>query len=129
MTDERAGVLEPQVPTLRVSVRLGVSHREMRFAVPLVVIGRAGPEQAEPPQIDLSGDDSVSRRHAEIRYAHDQFWIVDRGSTNGTWLNGERLEPQQPRPLKDGDRLVIGRLSFLTIHLAGGHDADTTPPV
>jgi hypothetical protein len=119
----------PRVPALQVGIRVGVSYREMRFAIPLVVIGRAAPGQAEPPQIELSGDESVSRRHAEIRWGEGGYWIVDRGSTNGTWLNGQRLSPDQPHRLKDGDRVAVGRLSVLTIHLAGTQDAGSPPSV
>jgi len=117
MTGEKPGPEMPRVPSLRIGIRLGVAAREVRFATPLLVIGRSAPGQAEPPQIDLSGDESVSRRHAEIRWKEDGFWVVDRGSTNGTWLNGERLPADEPRRLSDGDRVAVGRLSVLTIHL------------
>jgi pSer/pThr/pTyr-binding forkhead associated (FHA) protein len=115
---ESTGGGQAPAGTLRVDVRLGTSRREMRFSSPVVTIGRADAGQPQRPDIDLSSDESVSRQHAEIRWTGDRVSIVDRGSTNGTWLNGERLSPGQPRWLKEGDRVAVGRLSVLTIHLA-----------
>lgn len=55
----------------------------------------------------LSVDEqSLSRRHARVFRQEGRFWIEDLGSTNGTFVNGERLSV--PRPLCDGDRLQIG---------------------
>lgn len=66
---------------------------------------------------DITLDDpGVSRRHAEIRVTHDGPHLVvglrDLGSTNGTFVNGERIGSQR---LTDGDRVTIGRVSF-TVH-------------
>lgn len=49
----------------------------------------------------------VSTRHAEIR-CDDACHIMDLGSKNFTFLNGERLHPGQPYDLTDGDALRIG---------------------
>jgi FHA domain/Domain of unknown function (DUF1707) len=50
-------------------------------------------------------DDTVSRRHAELR-AEDGRWIVrDLGSSNGTWVNGRRVMEAEVRP---GDVLHLG---------------------
>ena len=58
---------------------------------------------------DLVLDDTqVSREHAEIRQQGDRFSITDLGSTNGTFLNNERLQSQQPTPLSTVDALRIG---------------------
>jgi len=124
MSGEKSG---PQAGQLRLDVRVGTSRREMRFSTPVVTIGRADPAQPQPPDVDLSPDDSVSRQHAEIRWTGATASLVDKGSTNGTWLNGERLSVGQPRSLKEGDRVAVGRLSVLTVHLAGAQDADSPP--
>ncbi len=47
----------------------------------------------------------ASRRHAEIVSVHDGFLVRDLRSTNGTFVNGERIEEHQLRP---GDRIEIG---------------------
>jgi hypothetical protein len=50
-------------------------------------------------------DDSVSRRHAEVRRQGNEIVVRDLGSTNGTKVNGERVAE---RPLEDGDLLTVG---------------------
>ncbi|MDX9722990.1 MAG: FHA domain-containing protein [Myxococcota bacterium] len=50
-------------------------------------------------------DGEVSRRHAEIQYRTYRIGILDLGSTNGTFVNGERISRCD---LKDGDRVLIG---------------------
>ena len=63
------------------------------------VLGRA----ADAP-VKLE-DNSVSRRHAEVRASGDGFVLVDLGSTNGTRVNGVTITE---RPLKDGDTITVG---------------------
>jgi adenylate cyclase len=70
-------------------------------------------------------DDRVSRRHATIHAQGDrEFWLVDLGSRNGTYLNGRRVS--QPTRLRDTDRVQIGpflltfRLSTTSGEPAGG---------
>ncbi len=52
----------------------------------------------------------VSRVHAAIRRGEDTLTLVDLGSVNGTHLNGQRLIPNQPRVLRDGDEVRLGKL-------------------
>ena len=48
----------------------------------------------------------VSRRHARIVVTRDQAILEDLGSTNGTWIGGERVTT--PTPLGDGDEIRLG---------------------
>jgi NADPH-dependent 2,4-dienoyl-CoA reductase/sulfur reductase-like enzyme/pSer/pThr/pTyr-binding forkhead associated (FHA) protein len=57
---------------------------------------------------------SVSRRHAEIRYANGQYVLQDLGSTNGTFVNEMRLPPDAPYILKPNDRLRFGNVVKFT---------------
>lgn len=50
-------------------------------------------------------EDMVSRKHARIQTQGDQIWIEDLGSTNGTFVNGEKIKRAR---LKEGDRVLIG---------------------
>jgi diguanylate cyclase (GGDEF)-like protein len=54
-------------------------------------------------------DGSVSREHALIRVdPAGRCWLRDLGSTNGTFVNGHRLLPDEVRQLRDGDRIGLG---------------------
>lgn len=50
-------------------------------------------------------EDMVSRRHAKIIVTDDQIFIQDLGSTNGTFVNGEKIKRAK---LSEGDRILIG---------------------
>ena len=64
-----------------------------------IVIGRS-----RDCDIQLA-DANVSRRHAELRQEGASYWIVDLGSTNGTEVNGKRVERAK---LRDGDKITLG---------------------
>jgi pSer/pThr/pTyr-binding forkhead associated (FHA) protein len=50
-------------------------------------------------------EDMVSRKHAKITSTNGQIIIQDMGSTNGTFVNGEKIRKSR---LKEGDRILIG---------------------
>jgi hypothetical protein len=54
-------------------------------------------------------DSRVSRNHAELRYKNRRFWLIDRGSTNGTFVNNERVSEQA---LRGGDVISLGGLEL-----------------
>ena len=66
-----------------------------------LTVGRGGQND-----IALPHDDYVSARHARFEPRQDGVWIQDLGSTNGTYLNGARLE--EPRRLTPGDVVRVG---------------------
>ena len=80
-----------------------------------ITIGREDPISGIHPEIDLTpfGGESggVSRQHARLINSGGQWSIVDLGSTNYTRVDGLRIEPGAPHPLKDGARLQFGRLT------------------
>lgn len=51
---------------------------------------------------------SVSRTHCELFIQNGRMIVRDLGSSNGTWLNGKRLESNRDASVKPGDRLEIG---------------------
>jgi len=67
-------------------------------------VGR-GPDN----QIVLDGD-SVSRKHAYWERRGSQWWVIDDCSTNGTYVNDELINKEQP--LTNGDRVKVGGLIF-----------------
>jgi pSer/pThr/pTyr-binding forkhead associated (FHA) protein len=56
--------------------------------------------------VHVPGDSFVSQVHARVFSVDGQPWVEDLGSTNGTHLNGTRLE--SPVPLHRGDHLQVG---------------------
>lgn len=80
-----------------------------------LIIGRSG-------DVDMVlTEDMVSRRHAKLIVNGDQVIIQDLDSTNGTFVNGERIKRAR---LKEGDRLLIGT-SIAKIVGTGVADVDT----
>jgi pSer/pThr/pTyr-binding forkhead associated (FHA) protein len=41
--------------------------------------------------------------------------VVDSGSPNGTLVNGSEIQPGEPVPLRDGDRIQLGAWTLITI--------------
>ena len=56
--------------------------------------------------IPIATDEYASARHARFEPRQDGVWVQDLGSTNGTFLNGTRLD--RPRRLSRGDIVRIG---------------------
>lgn len=52
----------------------------------------------------------VSRLHCQLTATADALHVKDLGSTNGTFVNGTRIQAAQ---LKDGDKLAVGRLELI----------------
>lgn len=77
-------------------------------------LGRIDPREGVYPDVDLTIDlameHGVSREHACIFRRGNTVEIEDLASTNGTMLNGTRLAPYLPIPIKDGDQLQLGKL-------------------
>lgn len=55
----------------------------------------------------------VSRLHARFDFDHQQVYICDLGSTNGTYLNNYPLEPNKQTRLRAGDEINIGNVTRL----------------
>ena len=81
-----------------------------------LVIGRKDKQLETQPDVDLgpygAEEMGVSRHHLRLRADEEAVYAVDLSSGNGTSLNGARLEPEKPYPLKDGDDLRLGRLKL-----------------
>jgi dihydroxyacetone kinase DhaKLM complex PTS-EIIA-like component DhaM len=79
-----------------------------------VILGRYDGSSSPKPDLDLTPhgalEKGVSRIHAAIYRTEDTLTLVDMGSSNGTMLNGHRLVRDQPRVLRDGDEIRLGKL-------------------
>jgi pSer/pThr/pTyr-binding forkhead associated (FHA) protein len=100
---------------------LTLTIRDKSIVVPEcnhIVVGRRAPTGQAQPDIDLSPFSAeikgVSRRHLRIVHLGGTAVLVnDLYSSNGTWLNGERLKPLIEYPLNDGDLLRLGQLEIV----------------
>lgn len=81
-----------------------------------IIVGREDLVSGIFPAIDLTdhgGDEGgVSRQHARILIQGDQVSIQDLNSTNYTYVNQERLIPEQPYQLNAGDEIRLGRVKL-----------------
>lgn len=79
-----------------------------------VIVGRADDDSQTYPDIDLNPYGAlprgVSRKHALIDRKENALTITDLRSSNGTFLNGQRLQPGDSRVLRDGDEIHFGKL-------------------
>jgi FHA domain containing protein len=92
---------------LLISARGAVSGSRYLLDEDEITVGR-------DPRADILLDDStVSRQHAVFRRVNGQFFVVDAGSLNGTYVNRQRVDQAT---LKNGDEIMIGkfRLVFFT---------------
>jgi hypothetical protein len=80
----------------------------------VLTIGRAPDNQL------VMNDSQASSRHAEIRQDTQGYTITDLGSTNGTYVNEQRLVPQVPQRLQSGSIIRIGTTQY-TFQEAGSY--------
>lgn len=81
-----------------------------------VVLGRIDVTSPDMTRFDLTRygghERGVSREHAVIIYEGAKFTLTDLNSANGTFINRERMTPNVRYPIKDGDEITLGNLSF-----------------
>ncbi|TAK12094.1 MAG: FHA domain-containing protein [Anaerolineae bacterium] len=79
-------------------------------------VGRVSEGQSILPDIDLTPYDAysqgVSRLHATIKLSEDHILLIDLGSSNGTRLNNEKLQPHREYELRHGDMVALGRFKL-----------------
>ena len=79
-------------------------------------LGRSAEGQPIVPDVDLSPYNAyangVSRLHALLKLVKGQVVLVDLGSSNGTYLNGNRLSPYAEMLVNHGDIVYLGKLKI-----------------
>ncbi len=70
---------------------------------------------------------NISKRHARIVRKEGRFKIVDLKSTNGTYINGRRIEG--PYDLKEGDKIYVGDFTIELDHEGSAADDEAPPPI
>ncbi len=92
-------------PEITLSIQADQGQETIRrFSQPEIMIGR-------DPNCDLAMmDEALSAHHARLAYHHGQWWLEDLNSTNGTFLNRERLTTAAV--VITGDRFKCGNTVF-----------------
>ena len=95
------------IPTLQITPT-GTDAEMRSFDLPVVTLGRS-----DACTYTLQ-DSSISSSHARMSYHHQQWWLEDLGSTNGTLLNDRPIST--PTVVIDGDQAQCGSV-VLQIHI------------
>jgi hypothetical protein len=81
-----------------------------------LIVGRSDPQSNSYPDVDLGPygglDLGVSRRHFRLTRTGDTFYLEDLNAMNGSVVNGQRMPPYTLHPLRNGDRIVLGKLEM-----------------
>lgn len=96
-----------------------------------VLLGRVSTSKNTNPEIDLSSDPGVSRRHAQLTTDGTRWFVEDLGSSNGTFV-GPASGPLPERPiavgpkteLDDDDRLYVGAWTRVVVRRATPDEVD-----
>lgn len=100
--------------TLRIEVEGGATPIILRPKAHDMILGRRDPTTGATPEVDLTPYAGyrmgVSRKHASLRLQDNQLNLWDLGSSNGTFINGTRLHPHRPYPIRDGDEIRLGQM-------------------
>jgi pSer/pThr/pTyr-binding forkhead associated (FHA) protein len=105
--------------TANINLELFHVQTDTSFELPrnFAAIRIGKPKQQFTPDIDVSelpNSDYVSRLHAEILAEKSSYYIVDLGSSNGTYLNNVRINARERYPLNLGDKIDLGHGSKVT---------------
>jgi hypothetical protein len=116
-TDENASQSIYGTGPLAINLEIGDSKRQLQLPLNKPIhMGRLDPGASIFPEVDLTNDAGVergvSRRHARIMKREQRIYVEDLGSSNGTFINGQKLMPYFPEVLSDGDCLRLGKLEI-----------------
>jgi hypothetical protein len=95
-----------------------------------ILIGRASRSRNISPDIDLSSDTGISRRHAQLTTDGSRWWVEDLGSSNGTYVGGALdslpktpVAAGQKQEVRTGDRIYLGAWTRLVVRKAAPGEA------
>ncbi|MDQ0730166.1 FhaA domain-containing protein [Arthrobacter sp. B1I2] len=95
----------PSRPPVRLQPALDIDGQRYSLNAPSIVLGRSS-------EADIHIEDTgVSRRHLEIRTANGVTSAVDLGSTNGSYVNGQKVSGSTE--LTDGSTITMGRTKII----------------
>jgi hypothetical protein len=111
----------PEAPAIPANSWLSLHLMDSGKILPLAsrnefTLGRLSEGQPIMPDIDLTPYQAyasgVSRLHAVVKRDVNRVMVMDLGSSNGTYLNGRRLNPHTEESLNHGDIVALGKLKI-----------------
>jgi hypothetical protein len=117
------------------SIALYIAQQEQPIIVDVIsqaTLGRGAVGSDIQPTVDLNPlgayERGVSRIHVILRRKGEFLTIEDNGSSNGTWVNGKRIEPFSPVQLTSSNEIRLGQLPiqiYLSSDANPANDADS----
>jgi pSer/pThr/pTyr-binding forkhead associated (FHA) protein len=104
MRQQSALLSRKQIPGLQLTWLDDQEKRARLFNTPELIIGRDSAADCSIP------NETISARHARLSFHHNQWWLEDLESTNGTFLNQERLDI--PTVIVTGDEFRCGQVNL-----------------
>lgn len=114
-------------------------EQKMQYALEILILGTKTAFTTNQSFIAIGRDpgcelafpdcNALSRRHAEIFYQNGIWYLMDRGSTNGTWLNDERITPFVKYPLEPFDKILLAKTCKVEFVYGGEPDAAQLTPL
>ena len=102
-------------------------HAPRRLTDKPMVVGRTAGNDPDLLDYYVVPNNTIGRRHAVIRFRDGSFWLVDQGSVNGCFVNGERVAGE--RQLRHGDRLKFHVYEFEFQHPGAAGAAVVSPEI
>lgn len=132
LDQNNANDIFPASATLRLEIVGSPMPIKVKFTKTTLTLGRRDPATGTLPDIDLAPFAGyrmgVSRRHSEIRRNAEGFLeLLDLGSSNGTFLNGQRLPPHTPYRVQNRDKMALGQIVMEVIYQIDGPSPQTPP--
>lgn len=112
--DSEEGTVAAVPASTLASLVVRTSDGRLQDVFPLTARGaRIGRGRSVGNDIVLPGDGMVSKSHARIVYDRGEFRLCDENSTNGTYVNGRRLNSGEEYPLQPADQIGMGSTILL----------------
>lgn len=93
-----------KTPAITLAITNTLEDQTASFTTPEVIIGRSMACNF------IVNNETVSSQHARLTYHHEQWWVEDMGSTNGTFINEERVT--MPAVVMNEDDLRCGQVNI-----------------
>lgn len=89
------------------------TNEEIAITTPKMIIGRAVSEKNRPiVDYSIETNSMISRFHAVVLYRNQEYYLVDCGAVNKSYLNGEELAINEEYLLHDGDIIKLANEKF-----------------